>query len=92
MPKIVCTPCQQTYRVDNNSIVVVTYAQETPYQLWFADEWKCPTCGHRVVSGFGDNPIWRREDGDFDNVLASYEKSWIIRHEHELIEAVPDGS
>ena len=84
MPRMVCTPCQQTYRVVNNQIVVVTYAQENPYQLWFADEWACPTCDHHVVSGFGDGPIWRREDGNFEKALAGFRRTWCIRHEHEL--------
>lgn len=85
MPRMVCTPCQQTYRVVDNNIVVVTYAQEKPYQLWFADEWKCLTCDHRVVSGFGSGPIWRREQGDFDKALKEFEGNWTIRHEHELM-------
>jgi len=50
----------------NNDIVVVDYAWEPPQpcQLWCADEWGCPKCGHKIIRGFGDAPYIRHfEDG-----------------------------
>lgn len=85
MPRMVCTPCEQTYRVIDNNIVVVTYAQDEPYQLWFADEWACPTCKNRVVSGFGQGPIWRRGEEGYDKLLEGLSRQWNIRHERELV-------
>lgn len=28
-----------------------------PYKLWFGDLWKCPGCGHELISGTGFTPI-----------------------------------
>lgn len=25
----------------------------SPYKLWTSDKWKCPDCGHEILSGFG---------------------------------------
>ena len=86
MPRIVCSKDEQTYRVTKNEIVVVTYAGDQPYQLWFADEWTCPTCKHRVLTGFGQGPIWRR-GGDclaFPEQVKQLESAgYPIRHERE---------
>ena len=62
----ICSECQVEMRPVKNDIVVVDYAWEPPqpYQLWAADEWGCPKCGHTIIRGFGNAPYIRHfEDG-----------------------------
>ena len=56
---------------DRNSVVVEeTTDRGTPYKLWSADRYKCPTCGHEIVSGFGRRPLAEHfQTDDYARVL-----------------------
>lgn len=28
-----------------------------PYKLWMGDHWKCPGCGHEIISGVARHPV-----------------------------------
>jgi len=57
MSKIVCSTCEVEYRPYVNGVSVIEYSANGPYKLWQADEWECPNCLQRVVTGFANEPI-----------------------------------
>jgi hypothetical protein len=57
MPRNVCVPCQVEYKPELNEILAIEMASFGPYKVWSADLWKCPKCGHEIVSGFGHAPL-----------------------------------
>ena len=57
MPKLLCAECEVELLPSVNGVDVIEYAWTGPYKVWYADEYKCPNCGHRVISGFAKNPI-----------------------------------
>lgn len=42
----------------------------TPYKLWMSDKWKCPDCGHEILTGFGACPISEHYLPDFEAKVA----------------------
>jgi len=67
----ICCACEVEMRPVCNDIVVVDYAGKPPqpYQLWSADEWGCPKCGHRIIRGFGDAPLIRHFEDSFGKAI-----------------------
>ena len=61
MHRPICSRCEVEMRPSKNNVVVVDYAHDPPqpYQIWSADEWTCPKCGHRIIVGFGESPYIR---------------------------------
>ena len=57
MPRPVCVCCRKEMRCSKNGRAVLTTTDGNPYQLWEGDEYECRECGHRVVVGFGLQPI-----------------------------------
>ncbi len=53
----VCVPCRRTYRPKKNGMAFVEMANGRQYKLWMGDLWKCPGCGHELISGVGLKPI-----------------------------------
>ena len=54
----VCRPCGTFMCIKKNSVTVEEQMEDgAPYKLWDADLYRCPTCGHEIVSGFGRGPI-----------------------------------
>lgn len=37
----------------------------SPYKLWMGDLWRCPGCGHQIVSGVGREPVAEHYEKDF---------------------------
>lgn len=72
MPRPVCVACQCFYRVVKNGVRIIegkpTHADAklglaepdawVPYKVWLADMYQCPSCGHRIISGFAKSPSW----------------------------------
>lgn len=57
---MVCVRDGIEFRVTKNEVVLAQ-----PGALWYADLWRCPTCGAGVVAGIGQEPFfeaWRHGD------------------------------
>jgi hypothetical protein len=51
--------------------VIETFcAPPKPYRLWNADEWVCPSCGVKVITGFGLSPVAEHWDDGFAEKVA----------------------
>jgi hypothetical protein len=45
-------------RIKQNGVAVEEQTEVgEPYKLWDADKYRCPECGHEVISGFGREPL-----------------------------------
>jgi len=50
----ICVPCRLEMRcVKNNRVVRDPEAGGFPSTYWLGDEYECPDCGARIVTGFG---------------------------------------
>lgn len=79
MHKPVCVKCQRDMSRMESGRVVLDRAAWGPYQLWFADLWKCPSCGFEIMYGFGNEPFSRHFEDDFEHFVDKYRE--------ELVEA-----
>lgn len=62
-----CVKCQVEYRCEKNSVGV-----EDSGRLWDADLYKCPVCGHEIITSFGSQPIAEIFEATYPKVLLSY--------------------
>ena len=54
----VCVPCGVFMKCEQNGVTVEELMEDgSPYKLWDADKYRCPSCGYEVVSGFGRSPL-----------------------------------
>jgi len=52
--KAVCVPCSVVYRCEKNEVSVEEIDPDGgPFRVRSGDLWKCPGCGHQIVTGFG---------------------------------------
>ena len=50
--------CGRFMRPKQNSVTVEELFEDgSPYKLWDADLYFCPSCGWEVITGFGKGPI-----------------------------------
>lgn len=68
----ICVPCRRTYRPEKNGLGFVEMADGRQHKLWMGDLWKCPGCGHALISGVGFKPLGEHFDADF----ASKVRGW----------------
>lgn len=62
----VCVACKVEMRPAKNDYCVEEMADEsTPYRLWFADKWACPSCNVEVVMGFAKEPWAEHFDPEY---------------------------
>lgn len=74
----VCVSCNIQYRPEKNGVYITEFFTDgKPYKVWMADLWKCPKCGHLLITGFGNNPISEHYKDDFLNTLNLSEYSFI---------------
>jgi len=58
MNKVICIECSKEMKPLKCGVVVLEHDDDgKPYKLWSADLLKCPRCGRKVVSRFGNEPI-----------------------------------
>ena len=54
----VCVECQVDLLPEKNDVAAVLMTKDNePTAVWSADLWQCPSCGHRVLLGFGQRPV-----------------------------------
>ena len=68
----VCKKCEVEYQCSQNGVIVVDYNDNGPHVIHSADEFKCPSCQHVVIVGFGDGYTRR---GDTEVVSSMDEAS-----------------
>ena len=69
-PGYACVPCQTYLRPRKNDIYVLTERGDgLPYQVWNADLWECPDCGHQVILGYGVSHCSEHYEKDFSTWL-----------------------
>lgn len=78
--KTVCVKCEVEYKPEKNGVRVCEYASFGAWGIWQADLWKCPKCGHLIITGFGFNPESEHYMNGFKKLLKEvdfnlYEKS-----------------
>lgn len=87
MPEIVCCSCNFFYKPEKNAVAVVemrpvgtvSLPEYRPLRLWQADRWRCPGCGHQVVTGFGRAPISEHHDRNFDEKVKAFQPEREVR-------------
>ena len=74
-PGYACVSCKTYLRPRKNDIYVqvnmITNSPsgEAPYQVWNADLWECPDCGHQVILGYGKECCSEHYQDGFDDWL-----------------------
>jgi predicted RNA-binding Zn-ribbon protein involved in translation (DUF1610 family) len=54
MPAPICVPCRREMRCKQNEVMVNDPPSPGfPATYWYGDVFKCPRCGHEIVTGFG---------------------------------------
>ena len=78
-PGYACVPCKTYLRPRKNDIYVLQTMDDigTPYKIWNADLWECPTCGTQVILGYGVNHISEHYEPEF--------ASWMKQVTHTII-------
>ena len=75
----VCRACQIEMHPEHNGVGVLDMSDYGPDDLWEADLWKCPKCGHEIVSGFGSSPISSHYKGEqFQELVQAYRDYTIV--------------
>lgn len=68
-PTPICVKCQLEMRcIKNNRPVADPSAASGPSTYWLGDEYECPECHNRIVTGFGA-PMTVRPTAQFSSVL-----------------------
>lgn len=53
-PRPICIPCKVEMRCErNDQLVNDPQADNFPSTYWSGDQYRCPACGHAIVTGFG---------------------------------------
>jgi len=73
----VCVHCRVFMIPLKNDRGFMEMADGKDYRLWSTDEYRCPKCAVRVLSGFGAGPISESHQGDFSRQLDSYKDNLI---------------
>ncbi len=55
--KHLCVQCAVEHRVEKNGVIAVSMGEYGPLECYCADLWRCPVCGHRLVTGLGLRPL-----------------------------------
>ena len=73
----VCVPCKREMScAKNGRVLELLSPAPEPYQLWSADEWRCPVCDATVLSGYGRGPMREAHvDPQEYDALRAYEAS-----------------
>jgi hypothetical protein len=56
MREPVCVKCRVSYRCQRNAVWYASCYEMPPHdpaRLWCGDQWRCPSCHHEIIIGFG---------------------------------------
>lgn len=53
MPRPICVPCAAEMKPARNGFLVAVLANNRYHETMSGDKYKCPTCNHEIVAGFG---------------------------------------
>lgn len=53
MSRPICVPCAAEMRPSKNGFIIAFKVDNHYHQTQQGDAYKCPTCNHVIVSGFG---------------------------------------
>lgn len=81
MVKPICIGCNCFYRPKRNGVVFEECMPEggapmgqpegwRPYKLWRGDLWKCPKCGHELISGVASLPLAEHYQPEYKDLAA----------------------
>ena len=62
----ICVKCSRVMRPMKNDVVVELLAEFGSYELWYADEWGCPVCDCRVITGYGSGPFAQHLEPNYE--------------------------
>lgn len=62
----ICVRCSRAMRPMTNDVIVELLAAFGSYELWYADEWGCPKCDYRVITGYGQGPFAQHFEPDYE--------------------------
>lgn len=79
----VCVPCGVSYRPERNGQDALEIVAGQPYRLWESDKWKCPSCGHEILTGFGRTPVSEHFERDFEERVSRREELIRFQYEYE---------
>lgn len=88
MQRPVCVSCCCEMRAEKNDRRVLLHFDAPPvdtgepYQLWSGDEYRCPRCGVRIITGWGRDPISERYQEGFEATYLRDEEDGNLRHVH----------
>jgi primosomal protein N' len=86
-PLYMCAECQVEMRCKTNEVYVIEKATFGPCNVWSADLWQCPQCGHKTIAGFGLEPLAEHYQDRFEGILAKARDSgqyYVYQHEVKL--------
>lgn len=73
IPGVVCRSCLVPYVVLKNEISCLCMSGGEYYYSIYADAWRCPGCGHEIITGFARQPFHRNFEGvprfDLDHLV-----------------------
>ena len=74
----VCVECSiHMVALKNDRGFLTTHSDGKPFQLWSCDEYVCPSCDHKILTGFGYQPIAEHYEDDFQGHLDSYKDNLV---------------
>ncbi len=85
MPKAICVKCQVYLKIESNDIrAVETFMSDfrKPYAVYHADLWQCPSCGFKIVLGFGQKPELEHFESNFKAHFDLIKERIIYAHEY----------
>lgn len=67
----ICVKCGIDFELSEAGVFLVEMADSDPYKVYFADLFKCKSCGTEVISGTAKNPIAEYGEDHFQVLLYS---------------------
>jgi hypothetical protein len=81
VPKVVCRKCLVPYAILKNEVSCLCMSGGEYYYSIYADAYRCPSCGHEIVTGFAQKPFHRNNEGiprfDLDHMIEL--SPWLLK-------------